>query len=82
MFGNCFSTRFLKVDWDSRQASSFYATQSYCHFTLIFRLAPESPRWLLMKNRTDEAVKELSRIAKINKIKTDYKGIDMTHFYL
>lgn len=35
-------------------------------FYLCFRLIPESPRWLLSKNRVEEAKQAFEKIAEVN----------------
>ncbi|XP_039253087.2 solute carrier family 22 member 4-like [Styela clava] len=42
-------------------------------------LFPESPRWLMTVGRTNEAIKELDKMAKANKKKIDFANLRKTH---
>ncbi|CAC5389096.1 SLC22A4_5 [Mytilus coruscus] len=47
-----------------------------CLFVIAF--VPESPRWLLLKGRTKEAMKIFKRTAKFNKTKIDFNPADIS----
>ena len=44
----------------------FFCVLSYIALFAAF-ICPESPRWLLVNGRTDDAIAELNKIAKMNK---------------
>lgn len=54
----------LKNDW---RAMAIFLVLPCIPFLSYFFFLPESPRWLLSKNRQDEALKILQQVAKANK---------------
>ena len=53
--------------------------RSLCQFSIILRVVPESPRWLIGMGRFDEALKILKGGAKMNKktLPPDSELLDM-----
>ena len=45
---------------------------------LLFRLLPESPRWLIVKGRNEEANRILHQFAKVNKTAYPAEELDIT----
>ena len=45
---------------------------------LLFRLLPESPRWLIVKGRNEEANRILHQFAKVNKTAYPADELDIT----
>lgn len=43
-----------------------YVLVGFSAWLVIYNLMPESPNWLMMNNRTKEAIESLNLIAKIN----------------
>jgi len=58
--GITFGTQDLKSDWSWRIPSLLQAVPSGLQIVFIF-LIPESPRWLISKDRTDEAYQVLAK---------------------
>jgi hypothetical protein len=56
---------FLFVGRNTQAFLYFTTAIGFLSLTLAF-LLPESPRWLLMQGRTEEAIKSLNYIAKFN----------------
>ena len=52
-----------KVTW-----TNIYKLGSVFSLVTIFSFVPESPRWLLAKNRKDEAMVVLQKMASFNKL--------------
>jgi OCT family organic cation transporter-like MFS transporter 4/5 len=49
---------------------------------LYYKMVPESPRWLLSKNRLDEAEKVLLKIAETNGTLKNLKKIEISEYLL
>lgn len=58
---------FLYVSKNWIHLSLFFCCLSYLALLLAF-ICPESPRWLLVKGRSAEAIEALNKIARMNKV--------------
>uniref|UniRef100_A0A1I8IFA2 MFS domain-containing protein n=1 Tax=Macrostomum lignano TaxID=282301 RepID=A0A1I8IFA2_9PLAT len=61
---------YIFKEWDKIQ---LFSTVFCLNYIVIFIVVPESPRWLVLKGRVEEAVDVLKRIAKWNGIKWEHK---------
>ncbi|ESO84074.1 hypothetical protein LOTGIDRAFT_108247 [Lottia gigantea] len=64
---------FLVRDWSTLQLSLSVPSTL---LLIMFWFVPESPRWLVSKNRTEEAEKILRKAAKVNKVELPVKLFD------
>ena len=67
MFFSCAYFMYVGNDWYPLILG--YTILGVVSFILITFLCPESPKWLLLQGRTDEAIKSLNYIAWFNRSK-------------
>lgn len=59
--------KFVSVNW----FPLVFGNTLICNiaFIILLLVAPETPKWLLLMNRTDDAINSFNRIALINRSK-------------
>ena len=65
MVVTCFYFMFISKNWV--HLSLFFCVLCYVALIVAF-ICPESPRWLLVSGRSREAINELNKIGRMNKV--------------